>query len=153
MRRVAWFQCLCCQLTLTWGHWIFSHLLNPDWSIQISRALTFLLKIVCSSLKYASLANLDEDDETSDSDFYSPPGAEVLVSHPIPQPGLSGVAWAQTIFQFQSLLSIPLAKAHLRHRCRKLAWKRSQSPVATGLTSRWTYTTRCCWRDPPHLMT
>ena len=38
MRKVAWFQCLSCQLTLTWGQWIFSHLLNPDWSIQISRA-------------------------------------------------------------------------------------------------------------------
>ena len=40
MRKVAWFQCLSCQLTLTWGQRIFSHLLNPDWSIQISRAPT-----------------------------------------------------------------------------------------------------------------
>ena len=23
MRKVAWFQCLSCQLTLTWGQWIF----------------------------------------------------------------------------------------------------------------------------------
>ena len=43
-RKVAWFlpDCLFCQLTLTWGQWvgqwIFSRLLNPDWSIQMSRA-------------------------------------------------------------------------------------------------------------------
>ena len=36
MRQVAWFQCLSCQLTLSWGQWNFSHQLNPDWSIQIS---------------------------------------------------------------------------------------------------------------------
>ena len=36
MRKVAWFQCLSCQLTLTWGQWIFSRLLNPDRSIPIS---------------------------------------------------------------------------------------------------------------------
>ena len=39
MRNVAWFQCLSSQLTLTWGQWIFFHLLNPDWSIQTSHAL------------------------------------------------------------------------------------------------------------------
>ena len=38
MRKDSWFQWLSCQLTLTWGQWIFSHLLNLDWSIQISRA-------------------------------------------------------------------------------------------------------------------
>ena len=38
MGKVAWFQCVSCQLTLTWGQWIFSYLSNPDWSIQISRA-------------------------------------------------------------------------------------------------------------------
>ena len=38
LRKIAWFQCLSYQLTLTWGQWIFSRLLNPDWSIQISRA-------------------------------------------------------------------------------------------------------------------
>ena len=35
-------QGLSCQRTLTWGQWIFSHLLNPDWSTQISR-----LRAVC----------------------------------------------------------------------------------------------------------
>ena len=39
LRKIAWFQCLSYQLTLTWGQWIFSRLLNSDWSIQISRAL------------------------------------------------------------------------------------------------------------------
>ena len=38
MRKVAWFQCLSCQLTLTWRQWMFTHLLNPDWSIRISRS-------------------------------------------------------------------------------------------------------------------
>ena len=50
MRKVAWFQCLSCQLTLTWGKWIFSHLLKPDWSIQIRRA-----PVVCkerTTMKY-----------------------------------------------------------------------------------------------------
>ena len=30
MRKHDWFQCLSCQLALTWGQWIFSHLLNPE---------------------------------------------------------------------------------------------------------------------------
>ena len=39
MRKVAWFLCLSCQLTLTMRTVSsFSHLLNPNWSIQIFRA-------------------------------------------------------------------------------------------------------------------
>ena len=53
MRKVAWFQCLSCQLVLTWGQYIFPRLLNPDWSIEISRA-----PAVCKVLLYIKILSL-----------------------------------------------------------------------------------------------
>ena len=38
MRKVVWFQCLSWLVNLTSGHQNFCRPLNPDWSIQISRA-------------------------------------------------------------------------------------------------------------------
>ena len=51
MRKVAWFQFLSCQLTLTWGQWIFSHLMNPDWPIQISHAPA-VCKVITSTYNF-----------------------------------------------------------------------------------------------------
>ena len=50
-RKVARLQCLSSELTLTSGQLSFSRLLNPDWSIQISRAAA-VCKVETTNYKF-----------------------------------------------------------------------------------------------------
>ena len=73
MRKVAWFQCLSWLVNMTSGQYSFSRLLNPNWSIQISRAPAVCEKGLCRNAETVQFGkNEDSLSQTNEIKLFKP---------------------------------------------------------------------------------